>query len=55
MLGLKETLTGRKLAGLLLGIAGVAVLVGWSPLMLSASVMMGGILALVAALSAFAR
>lgn len=48
---LKEELTGQKILGLLLGIVGVAILVGWSPLPLSPAVIVGGILALFAALS----
>lgn len=48
---LKEDLTRRKIAGLLLGVMGVAVLVGWSPLPLSAAVIQGGLFALIAALA----
>jgi drug/metabolite transporter (DMT)-like permease len=48
---IKEPLSHRKLTGLLLGIVGVAVLVGWSPLPLSGPVILGGIAALVAAIS----
>jgi drug/metabolite transporter (DMT)-like permease len=48
---LNEPLTQRKLLGLLLGIAGVAVLVGWSPLSLSAAVIAGILFALLAACS----
>jgi drug/metabolite transporter (DMT)-like permease len=48
---IKERLDWRKIMGLLLGIIGVAILVGWSPLPLSLPVIMGGISALIAALS----
>lgn len=48
---LKEPLNSRKLTGLVLGILGVAVLVGWSPLALSSPVIVGGICALIAAFS----
>ncbi|URD50882.1 DMT family transporter [Chroococcidiopsis sp. CCNUC1] len=48
---LKESLNKRKAIGLVLGIVGVAILVGWSPLPLSPSVIFGGISALIAALS----
>jgi len=48
---LKESLNKRKIVGLLLGIVGVAILVGWSPLPLSPPVIFGGISALIAALS----
>ena len=48
---LKETLDKRKIIGLFLGIVGVAILVGWSPLPLSPPVILGGISALIAALS----
>ena len=48
---LKERLERRKIMGLLLGIAGVAVLVGWSPLPLSLPAILGGLSALIAALS----
>jgi drug/metabolite transporter (DMT)-like permease len=48
---LNESLTKRKLLGLLLGVLGVAVLVGWSPLPLSASVITGILFALIAACS----
>src|SRR6266540_471365 len=37
---LKDTLTARKIGGLILGIAGVATLVGWSPISLSAGVLL---------------
>ena len=37
---LKDTLTARKIGGLIRGIAGVAVLVGWSPTVLSADAML---------------
>jgi len=37
VLWLRERVTGRRVAGLLLGVAGVAVLVGWSPLPLNAA------------------
>lgn len=37
---LGERLTGRKAAGLLLGVAGVAVLVGWSPLRIGGGVVL---------------
>ncbi|AFZ30258.1 protein of unknown function DUF6 transmembrane [Gloeocapsa sp. PCC 7428] len=47
---LKEPLNKRKIVGLLLGIVGVAILVGWSPLLLSLSVILGGLSALIAAL-----
>lgn len=42
-----ETLTSRKVAGLLTGIAGVAVLVGWTPIVLDAGVLLsvGAVLA----------
>lgn len=48
---LGERLSWRRIAGLLLGVGGVAVLVGWSPLPLSSSVILGGIGALMAAFS----
>ncbi|HEY9662296.1 MAG TPA: DMT family transporter, partial [Allocoleopsis sp.] len=48
---LKEPLNGRKITGLILGITGVAILVGWSPLPLSLPVIVGGICALIAAFS----
>ncbi|PIG93935.1 DMT family transporter [Gloeocapsopsis sp. IPPAS B-1203] len=47
---LKEPLDRRKIVGLLLGIVGVAILVGWSPLSLSLPVIIGWISALIAAL-----
>ncbi len=47
---LKERLDRRKIMGLLLGILGVAILVGWSPLPLSLPVILGGIFALIAGL-----
>ncbi|MBD2099653.1 DMT family transporter [Leptolyngbya sp. FACHB-261] len=50
-LWIKEPLNWQKVVGLLLGISGVAILVGWSPLLLSPSVILGGIFALVAAFS----
>jgi len=37
---LKDTLTARKIGGLILGIAGVTVLVGWGPIVLSADTML---------------
>lgn len=48
---LKEPLSRRKVIGLSLGVIGVAILVGWSPLPLSPPVIFGGISALIAALS----
>lgn len=48
---LKEPLAKRKIIGLLLGIIGVAILVGWSPVPRSVPALLGGIAALVAALS----
>ena len=48
---LKESLDKRKIIGLLLGIIGVAILVGWSPLPLSTPVIFGGVSAIIAALS----
>lgn len=47
---LKEPLDKRKIVGLSLGIIGVAILVGWSPLPLSLPVILGGLSALIAAL-----
>jgi drug/metabolite transporter (DMT)-like permease len=38
---LRDPLTPRKMTGLALGVAGVATLVGWNPLPLSASVLLG--------------
>lgn len=48
---LKERLDWQKIVGLLLGVVGVAILVGWSPLPLSLPVILGGLSALIAALS----
>jgi drug/metabolite transporter (DMT)-like permease len=47
---LKESLNKRKIVGLSLGIIGVAILVGWSPLLLSPPVILGGLSAIIAAL-----
>lgn len=47
---LKDSLTARKVAGLALGLTGVAVLVGWSPLPLSAAVLLAAAQSLLAAL-----
>jgi drug/metabolite transporter (DMT)-like permease len=49
-LWLGERLTARRLAGLLLGIAGVAVLVGWSPLPVTAELLTAAGALLLAAL-----
>ena len=48
---IKERLDRRKIVGLLLGMIGVAILVGWSPLALSLPIVVGGIFALIAAFS----
>lgn len=48
-LWLKEPLTKRKVMGLLLGVVGVAVLVGWNPLVRSYQVLLGIVSALIAA------
>lgn len=50
-LWLNERLHWQKVGGLLLGIGGVTILVGWSPLPLSPAVIVAAIFALVAALS----
>ncbi len=47
---LRERLTGRRALGLVLGLAGVAVLVGWSPLPLNGSVILAVVTSLAAAL-----
>lgn len=47
---LRERLSSRRLAGVLLGVAGVAVLVGWSPLRLDGGVLLATAASLGAAL-----
>jgi len=47
---LRERITGRRALGLALGLAGVAVLVGWSPLPLNGSVILAVVTSLAAAL-----
>ena len=49
---LGERLTARRVAGLLLGVAGVAILVGWSPIAMTRGTMLG-ILALLGATCAY--
>ena len=46
---IKETLTKNKIIGLLLGLAGVTVLVGWSPLPFSLAIMLSIVASLTAA------
>lgn len=48
---LKEPLGWRKTTGLLLGVVGVSILMGWSPLPLSSTVIWAALFALVGALS----
>lgn len=48
---LGESLTARKVVGLILGIAGVAVLVGWTPISLNAAVLLSVGAVLVASFS----
>lgn len=49
-LWLKEALSGRQIAGMLLGLAGVALLVGWEPEPLSAMTLVAMVACLAAAL-----
>lgn len=50
---LRERLTGRRAAGLLLGVAGVSILVGWSPLPLTWATLLS-VLAMLAATLCYA-